>query len=240
MQLYFIRHGQSGNNLLWQRTGSSKGRSEDPELTDVGRQQAEALAQHLRQGSSSAVVRGLDAQNLTGFGITHLYTSLMVRAVATGTIIAQALRLPLVAWEDLHEAGGLYQEDEQTGERIGVSGKNRTFFETYFPGLVLPESLGEAGWWDRPFEEYAERPGRAQRFLRDLLERHGDGEDRVVVVSHAGFYNYLMAIVLGLPEQDGYWFVLNNAAVTRIDFGPEGVALVYLNRVDFLPRALVT
>jgi broad specificity phosphatase PhoE len=45
MQLYFIRHGQSANNRLWDTTSSDEGRVEDPELTDAGQQQAKLVAQ---------------------------------------------------------------------------------------------------------------------------------------------------------------------------------------------------
>ena len=107
VQFYFIRHAQSENNLLWQRTGSSKERSEDPGLTAVGRQQAHLLAQYLRGPDPPMATQGRNPQNVAGFGLTHLYSSLMVRAVATGTIIARVLGLPLVAWEEAHESGGL-------------------------------------------------------------------------------------------------------------------------------------
>jgi 2,3-bisphosphoglycerate-dependent phosphoglycerate mutase len=256
MQFYFIRHAQSVNNVLWERTGSSIERSEDPELTEVGRRQAECLARFLsrtdptlrqalrpaqdRAQDTAAAVNDGDIHNVAGFGITHLYSSLMVRAVATGAIIAQALHLPLAAWEDLHEVGGIYWKDEETEERIGQAGRNRAYFEAHYPDLVLPDSLGEDGWWNRPFEEPEQRPLRAQRFWRGLLERHGRTDDRVAVVSHGGFYQYLMAAVLNLPGREGYWFALNNAAITRIDFHEERIGLVYLNRVDFLPKELVT
>jgi len=248
MQFYFIRHAQSENNVLWERTGSSTGRSEDPELTEVGQQQAEFLARFLSGADSTprlaqdtaAKVHVRDVHNVAGFGITHLYSSLMVRAVATGAIIAQALHLPLVAREDLHEVGGIYRKDEETEERIGQAGNNRAYFEAHYPDLVLPGSVGEAGWWNRPFEELEERPLRAQRFLRDLLERHGHTDDRVAVVSHGGFYQYLMAAVLNLPSREGYWFAINNAAITRMDFHEERIGLIYLNRVDFLSKELVT
>jgi 2,3-bisphosphoglycerate-dependent phosphoglycerate mutase len=243
MQFYFIRHGQSENNVLWKRTSSTKGRSEDPKLTEVGQQQAEFVAQFLRQTGPpdcKSGGSGSDIQNIAGFGITHLYSSLMVRAVATGTIIAKALDLPLVAWEDLHEWGGIYLYDEQTDERLGLAGRNRAYFEAHYPDFVLPDSLGEAGWWNRPFEEPEQRLPRAKRFLRDLMERHGRTDDRVAVVSHGGFYNYLLAAILNLPEREGYWFALNNAAITRIDFDEERIRLIYLNRVDFLPKELVT
>ena len=243
MQFYFIRHGQSENNALWKRIGSSRGRSEDPELTKVGQQQTEFVAQFLRRADPPDLQCGGsrgDIQNVAGFGITHLYSSLMVRAVATGTAIAKALDLPLVAWEDLHEWGGIYLYDEQTDERLGLAGRNRAYFEAHYPDFVLPDSLGEAGWWNRPFEEPEQRPTRVKRFWRDLMERHGHTDDRVAVVSHGGFYNYLLAAILSLPDREGYWFALNNAAITRIDFNGERIGLIYLNRVDFLPKELVT
>jgi 2,3-bisphosphoglycerate-dependent phosphoglycerate mutase len=238
VQFYFLRHGQSANNLLWQLTGGSSGRSDDPELTVTGQQQARVLAQYLRSATEDA--KRSDNENVAGFGFTHLYTSLMVRAVATGTAIASALDLPLVAWEDVHERGGIYLGDEATGERVGQPGKNRAYFIDHYPDLRLPDSLGSAGWWNRDSEEPEMASVRAQRFLHDLLERHGDSDDRVAVVSHGGFYNSLMAELLALPERDGYWFALNNAAISRIDINPNGIGLVYLNRVDFLPRDLVT
>ena len=240
MQLYFIRHGQSTNNHLWLHPGSSEKRNEDPELTKAGQQQASAVARYLSQAPSSKSAPEFDDQNIGGFGITHLYCSLMVRAVATGTAISETLDLPLVAWEGIHEGGGIYLDDPETGERIGKPGKNRAYFGEHFPGLILPESLDGDGWWSRPFEEREQRYARARHFLKKLLERHGGTEDRVAMVSHGGFYNYLLAELLELPQRNSYWFSLNNTAITRIDFRSEDVRLVYLNRVDFLPRDLIT
>ena len=240
MQLYFIRHGQSENNALWMSTGSHKWRSEDPGLTEVGRQQAEIVAQFLGQADPTPTLNGRDIQNVAGFGVTHLYSSLMVRAVTTGSIIATALGLPLAAWEDTHEWGGIYLRDEQTDEPIGLPGRNRAYFEQHFPDFVLPDSLGEVGWWNRPFEEPEQRLPRARCFLRDLIERHGHTDDRVAVVSHGGFFNFLLAAILDMPGREGYRFFLNNAAISRFDFNDEDTWLVYLNRVDFLPKELIT
>ena len=47
MQLYFIRHGQSENNALWDRAGPREERCPDPELTDLGHEQARRLARFL-------------------------------------------------------------------------------------------------------------------------------------------------------------------------------------------------
>ncbi len=262
MQLYFIRHGQSENNALWERVGSGQGRSADPGLTETGQQQAEHLAAFLGKPGPGAP-DGQDMQNLNGFALTHLYTSLMVRAVATGTIVANALGLPLVAWVDLHEGGGIYLNDDETGEAAGLPGKPRSFFETHYPDMLLPPSLDESGWWNRPFESRPERRVRALRALAELLNKHGGQQDRVALVSHGGFYNHWMAVLLNLCDQENLqpsqsaakalkaenvilsnepqlWFTMNNAAITRIDFTPDETKICYMNRVDFLPKELVT
>lgn len=238
MELYFVRHGQSENNVLWTRTRSSKGRTEDPELTAVGWEQARIVAGFLSRAEMSGP--GDDLQNVRGFGITHLYCSPMVRAVATGSAIAQALDLPLVAWKDLHETGGIYLEDEESGERRGLPGKSRAFFRQHYPRLSLPDTLGDGGWWDRPFEERDERPPRARRVLAELIRRHVPSDDRVAWVSHGGFYYHFMMALLDLPALDGVRFQLNNTGITRIGFRDEYTAVRYMNRVDFLPRDLIT
>ena len=240
MQFYFIRHGQSANNALYDNTRSSKGRNFDPELTELGQRQASLVAQFLRRHDANEEVRGSDPQNSAAFGITHLYCSLMLRAVATGHTIAEVLGLPLHSWLDLHEEGGLYLDDEETGGKVGQSGSNRVFFESHYPQLVLPEAMGENGWWNRPYEELEQRRERAQRFLRELLAQHGNTDDRVAMISHGGFYNLFLAALLDLPAPERVWFSLNNVGVSRFDFAGDGVAIVYMNRVDFLPRNLIT
>jgi 2,3-bisphosphoglycerate-dependent phosphoglycerate mutase len=163
----------------------------------------------------------------------------MVRAVATGVVIARELGLPLRAWEELHEEGGIYLADAQTGERVGLPGKNRAYFAAHYPDLILPASLDSAGWWNRPHETPDQVPARVARFHRDLLARHGQTEDRVAVISHGGFYNHLLRLIFQIGREN-CWLGLNNAAITRIDFDADELRLVYLNRADFLPRDLVT
>ena len=240
MRLYFIRHAQSENNHLWDQTGSNKGRSEDPQLTEIGRQQAKILAEFLRQAGPGSAPEARDAHNREGFGLTHLYTSPMVRAVETGLMVARALGLPLTVWRDLHEGGGIYLDDEETGLPVGLPGKPRRFFEETYPDLVLTDELKPEGWWNRPFEERPERAVRAQRVLTELLQRHGGTHDRVAFFSHGGFYNWFVNIVLKRPGPEGIWFVFNNVAITRIDFNEEWIDFVYQNRVNLLPPELVT
>ena len=144
MQLYFIRHAQSVNNALWKQAGDYSNRSEDPELTKTGRRQAEILASFLSQGNNIYFQDNGDYQNSRGFGLTHLYTSLMVRAIATGTSVAHALGSPLIAWPDLHEGGGIYLYAEESGEPVGLPGNGRSYFQTHYPNLVLPKRAADS------------------------------------------------------------------------------------------------
>ena len=240
MQLYFIRHGQSVNNALWERTESNHGRKMDPELTDTGHQQAELLAQFLTKPGAEMEPDAMDFQNRAGFNITHIYTSLMMRAVATGTVIADTLDLPLVAWHDLHESGGLFLEEEETEELVGQAGPNRAFFEQHYPKLEHNILSGDEGWWNSPFEPEDNRPLRARRVLNELVARHGGSQNRVAFISHGGIYNYLLMAVLGLVNKEGFWFLMNNTAISRLDFLDDRVILVYQNRTDHLPDDLIT
>jgi 2,3-bisphosphoglycerate-dependent phosphoglycerate mutase len=245
MQLYFIRHAESKNNALYARTGATEGRVADPQITKLGRQQARHLVRFLLETESDLAGAPLDLQNRHGFGLTHLYTSLMQRSIATALMIGQAFDLPVHAWPEIHEWGGVFLANPETGENEGLPGENRAFFTANCPDLILPETLADEGWWNRPFEAFADRPLRAQAFVRQLLERHGDSEDRVAVVSHGGFYGGVMRAIFGLPPatdqvEPAFQFALNNTAFTRLDFVENSTRLIYANRLDFLPADLIT
>jgi len=240
MRFYYIRHAQSANNALWDATGASKGRSEDPDLTDTGRQQAKILADFIYQTDQNASRNTSSALKRDFFGFTHLYTSLMLRSVRTATAVACAVKIPLVAWPEIHETGGIFLEDENTKDLIGLPGKSRSYFAQNFQKLVLPENLTEEGWWNRPFELDEERPVRARNVLKVLFERHGGTEDIVAVVSHGAFYMHLMREIFGI-QGEKIWYLMYNTGITRIDFDQEFVpTLIYHNRTDHLPDYLLT
>ena len=242
MELYFVRHGQSSNNRLATTTGSDSGRSDDPTLTDVGIQQAHALARTLTAHVDDSAQGFRNIYNLSGFGITHLYCSLMVRAVHTASIIGDALGLRPVAWPDLHEVGGIYL-DMPDGTRVGQPGKNREFFESRYPRLVLQQELSREGWHEgRAYEEIEDREPRVSRWYEDLVLRHGDTKDHVLVVSHGAFLAHFMRLLLRMPlfSEHAVWFDAANCSITRVDFGDGFPNVQYMNRFDFIPPELIT
>jgi len=247
MELYFIRHGQSENNANWGRDDYLE--SSDPELTEIGRTQAHYLGQFLAKNQARDESVCWNSQNRHGFGLTHLYTSLMVRAVDTGTSVSESTGLRLTAWPEIHEAGGIFSRIPED-EMAGLPGKTRTYFELNFPGLVLPDWLDENGWWNRPFEDKDARKPRAERVWKELLDRHGDRsgqpEHRVAFVSHGGFFMYLLTAALNVEMRrieefkHEFWFTMNNCGITHIGVKDGQVQVAYTNRTDFLPDELIT
>lgn len=247
MQLYFIRHGQSVNNAGYDQPGYQE--HQDPYLTEIGKEQARITAQFLKENQIIRDANSWNSQNQHGYGVTRIYTSLMERAVDTSAQIARALEnVPYSAWVDIHEEGGIYAREEKD-RYSGRPGRPRSFYEQNFPELSLPDGYDESGWWNRPFEEEPERQPRADKVLAELLERHGDKdgqpEERIVFVSHGGFFMRFVSAVLKLPWRQGAlglrsWLFMNNCGITRFEFGTDYAMMLYMNKTSHLPAELIT
>ncbi|MGB4595743.1 MAG: histidine phosphatase family protein [Anaerolineaceae bacterium] len=252
MQLYFIRHGQSTNNAIWETNQyNMDGRVADPPLTEKGFRQAELTAELLSYKPEPKTAEDADTwdpQNRKGFHLTHLYCSLMERAIQTGIIIAHKTGLPLVGLTDIHEIGGIYHETTVGGvSNIEVMhGLTRAELDERYPTLNLHKPIPDHGWWVGGKEELAQRPERAKRVLQFLKDHHSGTDDRVGIVTHGSFSAYIFRLILNLnlaPNIDFITrngFVSNNCGITRIDQYGQDLAMLYYNRVDHLPDDLVT
>ena len=247
MELYFIRHGQSQNNAYWNDLNYKE--SPDPVLTDIGIEQAHCLADFLEKTQLIADDKIWNVQNRHGFGLTHIYTSLMERAVHTAAPTARRLpQVPFAAWMEIHESGGIYGRDGEM-KLMGLPGQPRSYFEQNFPELALPIILNGVGWWNRPLETEDEAHRRAEALWVELLSRHGDKkgepEQRVALVSHGGFFVHLICAIFNIPWRQASqgmkaWFVLNNCSISRLDVRGNELSVAYLNRTDHLPDHLIT
>lgn len=246
MQIYFIRHGQSINNANWNKTEYEE--HPDPYLTEKGLEQAEHLARYLKEKQHITNNEAWNVQNEYGFGFTHIYTSLMERAANTAAPTARALGIPFIAWVDIHEEGGIYAREKEDRFQ-GLAGKSRSFFEKNIPELKLPDGFDESGWWNRPFESEEERQLRADKVLAELIARHGDREgqpeQRIILVSHGGFFMRLVSSMLKLPWRQAAhdmksWFLLNNCSISRFDIHKGEIMISYMNRTDHLPVHLIS
>ena len=237
MLLFYVRHAQSSNNALYDATGSLEKRNEDAPLSEIGEKQLPYLAAFMKKEIGKIQSDGQGGQR--NVPVT-LYCSLMERAVATASSIAESCQLPLHGYRDLHEAGGVYLIDPATGEHTGMPGKGKSFLTKHFPLLEYPADTREDGWWNQPFEEEADRIVRADRVFEDLLHTHNQPDEVVIFVSHGEFFNYLIKRVLSIPEAFPVWFELMNCAVTLFDFREDYIRIPFLNRHHFIPSELIT
>lgn len=235
LRVYIIRHAQSANNAL----ADQSQRHYDPPLTLLGNEQAERLAQHLAAGDSRDmevdIRSGYSVQmNTSGFGITHLYTSAMYRALQTTQQIARALDMRPDIWLDIHEEGGVYLEE--SGTRHGKAGKTRAEIEREFPTFQMPDEIGDEGWWGaaRGYETRADAFTRAGRVATELRNRV-KSDDVLALITHGTFSDRLLKALLNQTDSSGYYYMQYNTGITRVEFLDSMRVLVrYTNRIDHL------
>jgi 2,3-bisphosphoglycerate-dependent phosphoglycerate mutase len=88
---------------------------------------------------------------------------------------------------------------------------------------------------------------RALQFTQELLQRHGDSDDRVAIITHGGFTAMILRVLFRiqgshnlLGTEMNTWISANNTAITRIDHRDNSLILTYQNRVAHLPTNLIT
>jgi len=249
MQLYFIRHAQSTNNARWESGEfTDNPRVSDPPLTEKGFMQSRLVAEELSKHNPDIKTHYLDQQNHKGYGITHVYCSLMERAIQTGSVIAQHLGVPLIALPDCHEVGGIYLE-RLVGNEPVISmeyGLTPDYLQATYPFLRLEHQINEKGWWIGGKENRDLVAERATRVIDYIRYRHSETDDRVVLIAHGGFFNYMFRALcrcemhLAPDSRYPYRFMYNNCGISRFDMPDEMAQFIYHNKTDFLPADMIT
>jgi broad specificity phosphatase PhoE len=243
MRLYIIRHGESTNNAL----ANPRDRVCDPDLTDLGRRQAELVAEHLATGIDPEYYEGASeedtaADSRQGYQLTRLYCSAMYRALLTARPIGRTLGLKPEVWLDIHEHGGIYLDHGGQHGIRGYPGKTRSEILEEFPDYVLPDVVTELGWWNpgQGMEDWPTCHGRAIKVANTLREWAASHE-RIAIVSHGGFADALIKALTRQLPNSYLFFHHYNTAITRIDFRTDGTLdFRYINRFDHLPAELIS
>ena len=226
MDLFLIRHGESYNNAL--KDGSQ--RVSDPPLTALGEEQARRVASHLAGGGH------LDPAERDGRpAFDSLYCSAMRRALQTAQPIAAALGTAPEVWIDIHEVGGIWLAGQ--GDLHGMT---RSEIERGFPGVAVPDGIGEEGWWLGGQETKPAARGRAIAVAQELKERArpgaetGESSERLAIVTHGDFMSGLVKALTDQLPSPGLSYSHQNTAITRFHLGPDGCVVRYLNRCEHL------
>ncbi|MCI0893961.1 MAG: histidine phosphatase family protein [Chloroflexi bacterium] len=241
MDLFIIRHGQSGNNAL----SDIRTREVDPPLTDLGQQQARVLAEHLANGATHDIdidsTRGTSKARLRmGFGITSLFSSPMYRSLQTVQPVGKALGLAPRVWTDLHEEGGMYLNHGGDKGVVGYPGRTRTEILDEFPDFELPDGITEHGWWNKDHEDPPSCAGRAIKVSQQLLNM-AESNDRVALVTHGLFMGALLKALLNQLPGENIYYRHHNTGITRFSIRTGGrVELRYMNRINHLDPKLVS
>lgn len=248
MDLLIVRHGQSTNNVIGDTTPDYDTRREaDPPLTDLGQQQAEAVAGYLADGPNleawSELPQSERREVPRGFGLTHLYASPMLRALQTAQPIARAFNLPVEVWIELHEHGGMFIEYPDERGVIGHVGRRRSEIQQDFPDYVLPDALTEDGWWN-PANKREDITGAYARAIRvaAALRRRANTQERIALITHGTFAECLIKALLNMLPSPDVRTYLYNTSISHVHFYPNynRMTLRYLNRVAHLSPEMVS
>lgn len=183
--LLLVRHGQIAANVDRRWHGST-----DEDLTDLGREQARRVADHLARMHANAVA---------------VYTSPAKRARDTAEPIARALGVPLVPEPSLAEYGIGVLENESYDDLLD----RHRFFEQAEADLAWAPSGGES------LGGVGERVVAAWR----TIARAYPGK-AVVVVSHGAAIAAGLATLLHDDPRGWPRYHVRNASVTEIEVEP--------------------
>ena len=128
LRVYLVRHGESTNNVLLAQSWDAFAthRVPDSPLTPLGHGQATALGASLAAAQDAHALRPR---------LTAVYASPMVRALETGSYLANSLGHPLLVWPELHGGWG-------RGREWGARAVLYAFVVAHPPSLPSQKSAG--------------------------------------------------------------------------------------------------
>ena len=204
LRLLLMRHGQS----QWNEAGRYQGQADIP-LSQLGQQQAAALAQRLASEPIAAV-----------------HCSDLQRALATAEMVARPHALPAQAdplWRELAFGAWEGLSYQEIAERFPAD---------WHAWLADPVSIGPPG--GESLTRLAERVRQALAAVRARSPADGESDTSVAVVSHAGTLQVLLCLALGV-DLSRYWqFRLDHGSLSLLWLYQEGAILALLNDCSHL------
>ena len=199
LELYIIRHGQSQGNVERVTDGLSHEDLHDPRLTELGKIQAMACGERLKNVEFDAV-----------------YSSALLRAVETATEIIKkqptdkALKvLPL-----LTEAGVSPEYSHSSFAEIHKINENAVLADDIDPEKSL-------FYYNKTSDE-ADLFERAEKAL-EYIKTHQKQGEKIAIVSHAAFITYLVFSLMGYKKECPlYDLDFKNTGVTKVTLYKKG------------------
>ncbi|MFQ5412672.1 MAG: histidine phosphatase family protein [Phycisphaerae bacterium] len=205
MLAYLIRHAESLSNV-----GEARGLNDG--LTDLGREQSEALARRMK-----------------GVAVRALYSSPFRRALETALPLADACGRPVALRPELCEHHHLPAGSVADTELESVGEITRRD-----PRVIpCPDHAGSFEWVPAD-ESFMRLVARVQSFAAFLKKQWPGADDAVVVVSHGSPIARLIEAWLVDEPGPSFRFIIDNAAVNGLRHHEGVSSLVCLNEVSHL------
>lgn len=247
MQLFLIRHGQSKNNAH-----DDAHVYPDPDLTELGHQQAERLAMwmsaaHDIESMTRLSMRDPGRRDHHPIQLTHIYVSPMRRTLQTARPLVKAFGCVAHVHPLIYEAGGLFERvDEGNGIRP-YRGMGAKQILSEFPEYRVDTAIHEEGWYQLDREEtidecHARADKIAEMFKRQVAQDEYWRRTSVALVSHGMFIDCLLLSLMGVaaPMRQSYFWVYNTS-ITRVELRRDGYAIIRaVNQIPHLTHDLVT
>lgn len=170
MNIFLIRHGETNYNIL----GKIQGKQQIP-LNETGKKQAEISRKLLKK-----------------MGITHIYSSKLIRAQETATIINSGFGLKI-------------NYDNRLNERNFGDWENKLWTEIFYENPEIRKI-----WKENPLdfsppngETVKNMISRVEEFFKELILNH-NRNDRIIVVLHGGPLKVIVGFAKELKPEDYY------------------------------------
>lgn len=205
MLAYVVRHAESLSNV-----DAAAGLNSD--LSTLGEQQAEALAERLRAVPLSAI-----------------YSSPFARCLATARAVGDGLDLPIRVRPDLCEHHHL-----STKTKVDTGLEPMDDLARRHAGVVACPDYELPFIWVPTDESFAQLVVRMRAFAAHLKARWTGEDDVVVVLGHGSpIARLIEAWIIDQPGPS-FRFTIDNCAVTALRFCEDISSLVCLNEVSHL------
>ena len=164
------------------------------------------------------------AARLDSYPLTAVYASDLSRAVDTARPAAARQGLDVQALPDLREKGfgdweGLTQAD--------LERDYPELWHRYHVGKDLEAVVPNGETWPQVYT-------RVTRALHQILAAHPGPDETVLLVGHGGSARVVILEALQAPLPTLMRLHLDNASLSRLDFGPEGGRVLLLNDTSHL------
>lgn len=241
LRIALVRHGESMNNVheAVSEANYVAHRQADPDLSERGFLQAEALGAFLANTTASSLLRI--------HPVHKLMVSPVKRALQTMAPTAKALGLRPLVRTNFFEAGGVYNADSTYSSFVAQGGMTRSEMMAAFSQYDLPDDITEEGWYTgvgkETDDECRERATGIATELKMLAGKLRESK-QVVFVAHYDFMCSLLdALVIPGVEHSGAFLNWQhyNTGITVIDITAKGkVKVLMANAVPHLTREETT